>query len=184
MNFKKVITVLNYLASRLGPIDKLKIVKLLYFIDKFHFIQYGRFVTNDCYIKMPYGPVPSKVLDVIDNPDIMLEPAFSAYLQENISIDMASNKRTITSLKKPDIEELSKSEIKIIDHVIAEYGKYSAPRLVDLTHQEKAWINAGELDELAIEDILDGIDEERKIELISLYKDSLTTNKAFRSIML
>lgn len=72
MNVKKIVTVLNYLASKIGPVDKLKVVKLLYFIDKRHFIQYGRFVTNDCYIKMPLGPVPSNVLDVIDNPDEML----------------------------------------------------------------------------------------------------------------
>jgi uncharacterized phage-associated protein len=183
MNIKKVITVLNYIARQIGPVDKLKAVKLLYFIDKRHFIQYGRFVTNDCYIKMPLGPVPSRVLDVIDNPDIMLGKAHLDYLRKNISIDMASNSRTINSLKEPDIEELSKSEITIIDQVIAEYGEYPTPRLVDLTHLEKAWINAGDLEELSIEDMLDGVDEDRKRELLGLYKDSLTTNKAFHAIM-
>lgn len=184
MNVKKVITVLNYLARKIGPVDKLKVVKLLYFIDKRHFIQYGRFVTNDCYIKMPLGPVPSKVLDVIDNPEDMLGKATLDYLRDNISIDVSTNNRTITSCKEPDIEELSRSEIKIIDQVIAEYGGYPASRLVDLTHREKAWINAGDLDELSIEDMLNGVEEEKKSELITLYKDSITTNKVFRAIMI
>lgn len=45
----------------------------------------------------------------------------------------------------PDEEsELSTKELYIIDNVIAEYGKYEAWALVDITHKDSCWIKSRE----------------------------------------
>ncbi|MFB3902421.1 MAG: Panacea domain-containing protein [Acidobacteriota bacterium] len=54
---------LTFLAANVKGLSKLPAAKLLYFADKYHLTRYGRPVIGDQYVKMEYGPVPSKALD-------------------------------------------------------------------------------------------------------------------------
>jgi len=173
LNIKKITTILAYLADKLGKITKLQAIKLLYFIDKLHLIDFGRFVTNDTYIKLPYGPVPTKILDIINSETNLFDDE-EEYLFKYL--DIAKNiYRTITCKKKPDLSELSKSEIAIIDRVIQDYGKYSGAQLVDIAHREPAWIKAGQHDALSIEDMIEGLPDERKNELMANIEEDKET---------
>src|SRR5450759_3452798 len=56
-----------YLASKLiEGLDKYKLSKLLFLADKFHLVQYARPITGDEYYALPYGPVPSSILNLLN----------------------------------------------------------------------------------------------------------------------
>lgn len=176
MNFKKVITILSYIASELGPVDKLKACKLFYYIDKLHLIEYGRFVSNDIYFKLKLGPVPSQILDIINDKKNLFDDE-KAYLNKYLSIGNDLNK-TIKSKTKPDLNELSDSEMIIVNRVIKEYGRYSAATLVNITHKEPAYEKASERGKISIHDLISELSEERKNALLELIKEDSETNKA------
>ena len=61
-----IIESLHYLLKLLNNADKLKLVKLLYFADKYHLLKYGRQISGDSYFALPYGPIPSGALDILN----------------------------------------------------------------------------------------------------------------------
>jgi Protein of unknown function (DUF4065) len=57
-----------FLASKhLPQLTKWRICKLLFLADKLHLLRYGRPITGDAYYAMKLGPVPTNVLNVLDN---------------------------------------------------------------------------------------------------------------------
>ena len=138
MKIEKVITILNYLATKLGAIDKLKAIKFLFFIDKEHLIKYGRFVTDGKYLKYSPELVPTKIFNIITVPEILSDDK-KQYLFDNLDIDLNDRYRAMTSKKEPDLLELSKSELKITDIIINKYGNYTESQLIDAIHKEYAY---------------------------------------------
>jgi uncharacterized phage-associated protein len=176
MNFKKVVTILAYFTNEIGPVDKLKACKLLYFIDKLHLIEFGRFVTEDIYFKLPYGPVPSQVLDILNDKKNLFEDE-KKYLQKYLSIGNDQNK-TIKCKSEPDLNELSESETIIINRVIKEYGRYPSGKLIDIIHKEPAWENANEHEKISLYDMIGELPVERKETLIEIINEDNETKKA------
>jgi len=182
MNIKKIITILNYLAGHVHNCSKLKVLKLLYYIDKKYLIKHGRFVTGDTYYKYQYGPVPTFILNFIDEGEKVLEREMKKYLSENLSF--ADNKyRSIRSLKAPDLDELSIAEIDIIDEVIKEYGNMKAHDLVEKTHQEPAWINSTAYSQIEIESMLDGLSPDKQKEILNRFNSDSKTEKALNRLL-
>src|SRR5437899_12988053 len=65
---EKASAALLYLASRdLPAFDKGKACKLLFLADKLHLVRYGRPITGDHYWALEHGPVPSTVLNLIND---------------------------------------------------------------------------------------------------------------------
>jgi len=66
--FDKFVAALTYLASKVRrDFSKLRASKLLYFADRYHLINYGRPIIGDQYAKLPYGPVPSQALSLMND---------------------------------------------------------------------------------------------------------------------
>jgi uncharacterized phage-associated protein len=100
------------------------------------------------------------------------------YLTRHISF--ADNRyRTVTSIKPPDTEELSKSEITVINEVVARHGHMSAGDLVELTHKEYAWINCKALEPLNVENIIHDLPEHERKHLLARYKNDSETDMIF-----
>ena len=176
MDIKKVTTVLNILATKLGPINKLRVVKLLYFIDKIHLIDFGRLVTGDTYYRLPLGPAPTEILDIINNPKDRLFEDDQNYLFKYLEIK-SGPKRTIHSIRKPDLSELSKSEIAVINRVVEEYGSYSLTKLLDRIHAEPAFKLANPSCKLLLENMISELPEERKKELQQLINEDKVADR-------
>ena len=64
---EKFVNAVAYFVKKTPRVDKLKAAKLLYFLDKYHLVNYGRPVTGDCYHSLDYGPVPSMSLDIMND---------------------------------------------------------------------------------------------------------------------
>ena len=62
----KAIEAIACVVRRLGPIDKLRLMKLLYIADRDSFLPNARPITGDELYALPWGPVPSGCLDAVN----------------------------------------------------------------------------------------------------------------------
>lgn len=138
--------------ENLPELTKLKVVKLLYYIDKYHLTRYGRPVTGDVYYHWDHGPVPIQSLNVInevlDDDDVSKEngetdkDVLSKYIRVNrFSIPAIKRRRyPIFELNSPpNVDCLAASEIEAIKEVVKKYGQFSPIQLRDETHKDPTW---------------------------------------------
>ncbi len=126
----KAAQAMAYLVSRLEgqKTDKVKLMKLLYLADRDHFLQEGRPITGDDQYAMPYGPVPTLSLNLLDGQFAQNDDGgVFTYLQTQ------NNEVSLKNLPRP--LELSEGELKVLDAVIDRYGAMDNWVLKDYTHQ-------------------------------------------------
>jgi len=117
------------LKLRGGTMSYLKLIKLLYIIDRKALLQWGRPVTFDSYFSMNKGPVLSKTYDLIIEG---VESDESSYWHKHI--DPPSNYSvSLKSFCEPD--DLSEAEIKLVERVFGEFGHLDRWSLVNITHE-------------------------------------------------
>jgi len=166
-DIEKLIDMLILLYKNRQTLSKLRITKLLYFIDKYHIRKYGRFVLNDRYHRLPLGPVPSLSLNYIDD---FFNPASRIFRKkvernplEGYFAATKYRKYDALSLKKDvNLNSLSDSDLEAVDYVIKKYGNFATSRLVNISHNEKTWKETIESKEIDPELFLDGLPEEEK----------------------
>lgn len=132
------IEAIYYLLKKVGSADKLKIVKLIYLVDKYHLFHYGRAVTDGNYFAMEYGPVNSTVKDILNFND------FNMYKDE---MDYAN--RLIKKVRPHDFEaksvnnfvfgHLSETDQEALDYVCEKFGKWGTNKLLKYTHKYPEW---------------------------------------------
>jgi hypothetical protein len=90
---------------------------------------------------MPHGPVPSFSKNVID--DVLEgDDDVEESLLEYVSVNRRPKHPQFVSKTKPNLGELSKSEIEVLDATIAQYGRLEAWSLRELSHKEPCWLIA------------------------------------------
>ena len=111
----------------------LKLIKLLYLVDREALLRWGRPVTTDRHVSMPKGPVVSQIYDLIvsGNP-----PGIRTYWHDHIS---APENFEVSISRDPGDEELSPAEESLIDEVFAAHGQKSRWDLVKYTHDLPEW---------------------------------------------
>ena len=136
-DYKKATQAINYLTKKEGgQIDKLKLIKLVYFADRYHLRRYGRPMVNDAYFAMPLGPVGSSVKDIAEFSDF-LDDSERQYATKFIGRGGGAN--TVVSIADVDSEIFSKSEIEALDFAYNEFGAKTASTLVNVTHRYPEW---------------------------------------------
>lgn len=123
------------LWHRGGKMSHLKLVKLLYLLDREALLRWGRPVTCDSYVSMPHGPVLSFTLDRIN------EPEFSqgAYWHEHIAPKANHEVRLKQGPGTLPNAHLSPAEEALVDEVFQKYGHLTRWELRDLTHTLPEW---------------------------------------------
>ncbi|MCH8852187.1 MAG: SocA family protein [Planctomycetes bacterium] len=122
----KAVAAMVYLISKLGSLDKVKLMKLLYMCDREAFLALGRPVTGDRQFAMPYGPVPSKCLNLIN--ESSPEDRFFRYIHVvDNQISVAKN--------HPELPSLEPDELQVLDRIIDSYGNIETWALRDLLHK-------------------------------------------------
>lgn len=111
----------------------MKLIKLLYLVDREAYVRWGRPITYDSYVSMPHGPVLSFTLDRINEP----EYSEGAYWHEHIA-PKANHEVRLTGRAIPN-EHLSPAEEALIDEVFAKYGRMNRWELRDFTHTLPEW---------------------------------------------
>lgn len=135
-----IIESVSYLLQKLGKTDKVKIIKLLFFADKYHLVKYGRTVTNDDYWAMPHGPVGSNIKDVLE---------FNNSTMSENELRLAKSRFTPTAFKKSFKVQssfdanlcnfLSETDIEALDFVIENFGHMGTWEIRDYSHLYPEW---------------------------------------------
>ncbi|MGH8015321.1 MAG: Panacea domain-containing protein [Candidatus Zixiibacteriota bacterium] len=128
-------SLMRLLCARVKDIDRLKAVKLLYFIDKQSLISTGRPVLGDVYIRMDLGPVPSNALDLLEEFPIGDNGESEFFYDEKTSVRYPS----IISRIEPNLDIFSEAELDCIGQVIESLGKLSSKELSVLSHNDCTW---------------------------------------------
>lgn len=118
-----------------GKMSYMKLIKLLYILDRKALLRWGRPVTTDCYVSMDRGPVLSRTLNLITEES---SPNAHSFWAEHIS---EPEHYEVRLQGEPSAEELSEAEIALIQEVFGEHGRKSRWELVDLTHEFPEWQN-------------------------------------------
>lgn len=117
---------------------KTKLNKLLFYSDFKHFKDYTVSITGVNYVHLPHGPIP-------DNYEFYYADLFSEKKltqQEVIIGDYVGE--TYVALAEPDLSIFSDSEIKILSEVKEYFKDYSATKIRNFSHSEKAYIATGD----------------------------------------
>jgi putative zinc finger/helix-turn-helix YgiT family protein len=116
-----------------GGVLKTKLNKLLFYADFKHFKDYAVSITGARYAHIPFGPAPDKYA------------LYFAALTENDAIKVEEDLigefigEEFISVKEPDFSLFSDSELKILATVKEYFKDFTAKRITDFSHDEKAY---------------------------------------------
>src|SRR5438477_4523033 len=119
----------RFLRLRGGRMSYLKLIKLLYLLDREALLQWGRPVTTDRYVSMDNGPVVSRIYDLIrEEPAPGTDPIRRHYIS-------APQEWEVALLTEPETDELSRAEEALIEEVFGKFGNMSRWDLVRVSHE-------------------------------------------------
>lgn len=156
---KTIQTVALLLGKSNLKMNYMKLIKLLYLIDREALTQWERPITGDTYVSMRRGPVLSNVLDLInyDNRGAHWYKYISAPC--NYEVELKDN---------PGQDLLSKREIEIIEETYDRFKDFDQWEMVDICHDIlPEWKDPGGTSiRIDIEDILEQSKTPEEIEKI------------------
>lgn len=137
---KKIVHVLLYILKQLGGTgDFHKIFKIQYFADYKHLVEYGTFITEDKYIRMDDGPVPSVAYDILNS---LKGRGLAADIRDWFVpyFEPQEKNYVVKAKSEPDLDYFSESEIEAINQSIAENKNLNFGELRKKSH-DYAWKN-------------------------------------------
>jgi hypothetical protein len=111
-----------------GVIPYLKLVKLMYLIEREGLLRWGIPLTNDELYSMHNGCVMSRVHDLITE-----EQLPQSYWRQFISAPFGDHEVRLD--RKPELEDVSEAERELIREIFATYGRWGRWDLADFTHK-------------------------------------------------
>ncbi|MCP4255710.1 MAG: SocA family protein [Candidatus Scalindua sp.] len=145
-----------FLKNNSGKMSYMKLIKLLYLVDRQALKLWERPLTGDVYFSMKHGPVLSNVLDIINNGG---DPEDNSYWYEYITAPSEYE----VELKKDssELDALSKRELELITEIDEAYKDISQWDMVEICHNVlPEWENVGSTSKLIkVEKILEKLDK-------------------------
>ena len=137
INEKKYKNVILFFANKIrnGTLGKLKMMKLLYFLDFDFFEKYDHSITKDEYLRFKMGPVPrmaEKILKQMNGKEIKISrKKIGAGYNDQFHIE---------PLKDFDIKLFTKEELLMMEEVAGKWEKLSGTEMKSASHGEAPWI--------------------------------------------
>lgn len=136
-NFEKFAQmVLYFYCSGLKKLFTVKLLKLLFYADFYHFQQTGRSISGASYRAIPYGPVPNEYQIQIG---LLIH---TGYLTQNLVTVKDQEEPVISYVpvaSKANRKVFSETEQAALDAVVKRLAFRPTAEIVDRVHQEKAW---------------------------------------------
>lgn len=167
------------LRNQGGRMHYIKLMKLMYLVDRSALLRWGRPVTFDNIVSMDNGLVLSQTLDLITGGRRL---GVDEVWQRFISAPLGDYEVRLEN--EPELNELSRAEVALIEEVFGQFGHMNRWDLVDYIHTLPEWINpkgssipvdykqvlkAGEKSEQEIFEILNDLEE------VALFEHLLST---------
>lgn len=174
---EKLINAIVFFATEIQNFGKIKLLKLVFEMDKRHIIEVGRPIFNLNYQAWDMGPVSQKLYNSINRNDLPLN--WKDYIElDNTNSSDSNNQVYIKPLKSANLEVFTPRQIKILSNLIEEFKFLNANDYVNATHKDgEPWSKAfarGKNSEITLTDILHGssdFSEEKIIYEIETIKE-------------
>ena len=129
---KKLINAIIYFTKNTNYCGKIKLMKLLYFLDFCHFKYTSKSVTGLEYFTWEKGPVPKDLFEEFDNMKPDLKDAISVFPYENF--------QKIVPKNKFNDEYFTNREKKLLEELSFIFKDAKAEGMVEVTHfKNKPW---------------------------------------------
>lgn len=129
---EKLLHAVAFFAENVDKCGKIKLFKLLYFLDFEHYKLTGRSVTGMDYFAWKMGPVPKDLYEEIKAP----KPDLSDFMdikEKEVSMGKMLDFRI---KKKFNSDLFSKRELKIMNSLASKYYRTKAGEMIEETHLE------------------------------------------------
>lgn len=135
-SIKKSMQALFYLQSKANVTDKLSLLKLVFFADRYSLRNFAFPLTADWYTAMKNGPVCSQIYDLIKRGQYF--DFLSLDEQNFVQKYLSSNDNEVHVLDSGS-DYLSPSDIESLDFSVITFGSFKSSQLVDITHSYPEW---------------------------------------------
>ena len=137
INEKKYKNAILFFAQKIqnGTLGKLKLMKLLYYLDFDYFEKYGNSITNDQYLRFENGPVPrmaEKMIKEMSGQEIKIT---RRKIKEGLNDQMH-----IEAMEDFDLNVFTKEELIMLEEVATKWEKFTGSEMKAATHGEAPWI--------------------------------------------
>lgn len=138
INEKKYRNAILFFAKKIqnGTLGKLKMMKLLYYLDFDFFEKYGRSVTGDEYLRFDNGPVPrmaEKILKEMKDKEIKITTHKVA--------EGYNDQQRIEATEDFDLNVFDKEELVMLEEVADKWEKFTGTEMKTASHGEAPWIS-------------------------------------------
>lgn len=123
---------LQFIAREGGRIAAMKLVKLIYLLDRLSIGRRGIPVVGGVYFSMRNGPVTSELLDLVNAGELAGE---SDSRWEELISDRKNHEIAMRGVALPPREWLSDAELALIDETFAQHGARDQWQLRDWCHE-------------------------------------------------
>lgn len=130
LNLNKVIEIINYYASKVSSLHKVKLMKMLWYGDNVSYKRRGKSITGLVYSALPMGAVPEGYEQILDLDGVEFE---------TVLYDFDRMGYKFHPVEGFQIKELTPEEIDVLDAVIAEVGHLNSQEIIDKMHDEDAY---------------------------------------------
>jgi len=124
---EKIINAIIFLAGNTNKCGKTKMMKLLYFLDFYHFKQTGKSVTGFEYFAWEMGPVPKQLFEEISG-------KMSRDLNDAIHPLPKESFQQIKPKRPFDDKWFSPRELKILENLAFIFKDADASQMIESTH--------------------------------------------------
>lgn len=129
LNLNKVVEMINYIASKVESLHKVKLAKMLWYSDYLHYKRNSLAISGLVYAALRMGAVPKGYDQII--------------LLDGVEFDTVwySEKEAYKFKAEPGfaIKVLTELEMETLDDVISEFGELITDEIVDRMHKEDAY---------------------------------------------
>ncbi|MFC1613413.1 Panacea domain-containing protein [Patescibacteria group bacterium] len=137
INEEKYKNVVLFFANKVqnNTLGKLKMMKLLYFLDFDFFEKYEKSVTGDEYLRFENGPVPrmaEKILKEMAGNEIKIT-------KRKIGAGY-NDQHHISPLQEFDLKLFTKEELLMMEEIADKWEKFSGADMKNASHGEAPWI--------------------------------------------
>ncbi|MEF8720208.1 MAG: Panacea domain-containing protein [Candidatus Accumulibacter necessarius] len=129
---EKMINAVIYFAKNTRFMGKIKLCKLLYFLDFEHFKDTGRSVTGMDYFAWRMGPVPVDLYEEVDMP----EPDLAERVEFIEKPTRNGTMLVVRPLADFDDSHFTKRELRIMQGLAEEFRDMRADDMIEATHLE------------------------------------------------
>ena len=136
--FKNVLLYILERCAGKPNVGETVLYKLLYFSDFNYYELYEEHLTGAKYRKLPYGPVPQKLDNIINQ---MID---SDQIQRIKTEYFDKPQTRYIPLVKADLTRLKASEKEVIDKVIEQLSDWSATAISSYSHKDLPWLASNE----------------------------------------